>query len=225
MKTGNYNRTSSPVIPEQQLHVAELSFPATGTDITAICQQGNSTSVVSISKFCVSMESLTYHKSLYLYYVSGTAKTGKYNILEAAINFPDPSMATQYLIPDITSVVTNITEVPSITSVLLPPDGIHLYYLKPLSQTYSSQRGIYETFRKNSTGWSPPTYLSNAIASTRSASITACSVNISSAPAEIHLLFLNTENKLARRKWNENGWDTGSLILTELILNASNPKI
>jgi hypothetical protein len=129
--------------------------------------------------------------------------------LEASLDFPDVTQTFEYLVPNISTVVTNVTDVSSIASVLLPPSNIRVYHLEPLYGNHSSIMGVIETTRLNDSVWSPPTLLPNTMLHDGNSPITASAVNVSSAPAEIHLLFMNGQNQLAKKTWDENGWKTG----------------
>jgi hypothetical protein len=51
LKSGTFNGTSSSVIPEQRLFMLQSNSLATGTNITAICEQTSNTGVVSFHNY------------------------------------------------------------------------------------------------------------------------------------------------------------------------------
>ncbi|KUJ12898.1 uncharacterized protein LY89DRAFT_196565 [Mollisia scopiformis] len=206
LKTGTYNGTSSPNIPEMQFHISQENFPATGTNITAVCQQTNSTGV-----------------NLYFYYVN--SYSGLFNLVEASVSFPDPSRFFTELYPTIAQVApyvaSSTSNVPSITSVLLPPTDIRVYYVYPSSINSNSELGIWETSRTDVGAWTPPTMVPDILIFRNNAVFTATAVNVSSAPPEIHLLYIDGGDMLARKTWNESGWDSEIILPVEYSSNLT----
>lgn len=129
--------------------------------------------------------------------------------MEAYISFEYPSQnfsLSQALSNPAVTQVAYVTGIPSIAAVLLAPYDIRLYYLDTF-EVGEDLAMIFEVNRTETTGWSDPVHVTSAYTYSRHAPLTASAVNFTSGSAEIHLLYMNSNNTLERSIWNETGWN------------------